>query len=70
VNERDLELLRRLSAAVRREEARPSFLDGLLLGAMVGAAIAGSTIWRRRRARQHAGETEGPAVEESPQPSR
>jgi len=60
MNQRDLALLRRLAAAARREEAPPRFLDGLLLGAMVGAAIAGSTAWRRRRSRRKlAGDGEG-----------
>jgi hypothetical protein len=38
---------------VRRSEAgsEPPFFEGLLIGAMVGAAIAGSTLWRRWRAR-------------------
>jgi hypothetical protein len=31
------------------EEARPAFVEGLFLGAMVGAAIAGSTLWSRWR---------------------
>jgi hypothetical protein len=30
-------------------EDRPSFLQGLSLGALVGAAIAGSTLWNRWR---------------------
>lgn len=29
-----------------------TFVRGLTIGALVGAAIAGSTIWERRRARQ------------------
>jgi hypothetical protein len=29
---------------------RPPFVEGLLLGAVVGAAIAGSTLWSRWRA--------------------
>ena len=28
---------------------RPAFVEGLLIGAMVGAAIAGSTLWSRLR---------------------
>ena len=35
-------------------EDRPSFLRGLTMGALVGAAIAGSTLWsrwQRRKAR-------------------
>jgi len=34
----------------RAETASSSFLRGLAVGALVGAAIAGSTIWERRRA--------------------
>ena len=38
------------------------FLRGLSLGALVGAAIAGSTIWDRRRARRNrAHETAAPS---------
>jgi len=38
------------------------FLRGLSLGALVGAAIAGSTIWDRRRARRNrADETAAPS---------
>jgi len=33
-------------------EDRPPFLEGLALGAMVGAAIAGSTLWARFRERR------------------
>jgi hypothetical protein len=32
-------------------EDRPSFMQGLAVGALVGAAIAGSTLWSRWRAR-------------------
>jgi hypothetical protein len=39
------ELLRGESSDSKR------FLRGLALGALVGAAIAGSTIWRRRKGR-------------------
>jgi hypothetical protein len=36
---------------------QPAFVEGLLLGAMVGAAIAGSTVWARLRdRRRHAAE--------------
>ena len=34
------------------------FLRGLSLGALIGAAIAGSAIWERRRMRQAAAVTE------------
>lgn len=42
--------LRDLSELLSDEEPRAStFLRGLTIGALVGAAIAGSTIWGRRR---------------------
>ena len=34
-----------------RDERASTFARGLALGALVGAAIAGSTIWQRRQAR-------------------
>ena len=34
-----------------REQRASTFARGLALGALVGAAIAGSTIWQRRQAR-------------------
>ena len=34
-----------------RDERASTFARGLALGALVGAAIAGSTIWQRRHAR-------------------
>ena len=34
-----------------RDERASAFARGLALGALVGAAIAGSTIWQRRLAR-------------------
>jgi hypothetical protein len=37
-----------------REERASTFARGLALGALVGAAIAGSTIWQRKMAREHA----------------
>jgi hypothetical protein len=37
-----------------REERASTFARGLALGALVGAAIAGSTIWQRKVARDHA----------------
>jgi hypothetical protein len=39
-----------------RDERASTFARGLALGALVGAAIAGSTIWQRRHARLTAGE--------------
>lgn len=39
-----------LAAALEDPASRPStFLRGLALGALVGAAIAGSRLWRRHR---------------------
>jgi len=40
-------------------EDRPAFVEGLLLGAMVGAAIAGSTLWARLREARSATEQPG-----------
>jgi hypothetical protein len=37
------------SALIERLEEHPSFTRGLALGMLVGAAIAGSTIWSRLR---------------------
>jgi hypothetical protein len=39
-----------------RDERASTFARGLALGALVGAAIAGSTIWQRRQARQRSEE--------------
>jgi len=43
-----------LGGASRRDAgtATSTFLRGLAVGALVGAAIAGSTIWERRRLRR------------------
>ena len=41
-------------SAEDRDERASTFARGLALGALVGAAIAGSTIWQRRLARQRA----------------
>ena len=42
-----------LSEMLDHEQPRISkFLRGLAIGALVGAAIAGSTIWQRRLARR------------------
>ena len=38
-------------------ESHAVFLRGLTLGALIGAAIAGSAIWERRRLREAAAET-------------
>ncbi len=50
-------LLERLTRAADGSTEDPragSFARGLVLGALVGAAIAGSTIWQRRQARLQA----------------
>ena len=45
-------LLERIAADRSTDDPRAaSFARGLVLGALVGAAIAGSTIWQRRHAR-------------------
>jgi hypothetical protein len=56
-----------LSELLAQEQPRVSkFVRGLAVGALVGAAIAGSTIWqRRRRQQQKAAEAEG-REEDSP----
>jgi NhaP-type Na+/H+ or K+/H+ antiporter len=38
-----------------RDERASTFARGLALGALVGAAIAGSTIWQRRHAQARGG---------------
>ena len=56
------------------DQRATTFARGLILGALVGAAIAGSTLWQRRHARPQAPEPvgkgpaapasgEGPAIE-------
>ena len=40
------------------DDDSPAFVSGLALGALVGAAIAGSTLWRRF----HAGSGDAPDV--------
>ena len=48
-----------ISERFSANEDRPSFVQGLTLGALVGAAIAGSTLWnrwQRRKARVDDGE--------------
>lgn len=47
--------LSRAAEAVTGDDQRATtFARGLILGALVGAAIAGSTIWQRRHARTSA----------------
>ncbi|HET7473846.1 MAG TPA: hypothetical protein VFJ71_12025 [Candidatus Limnocylindrales bacterium] len=52
-------------SAEDRDERASTFARGLALGALVGAAIAGSTIWQRRHAR-HAATGPANAVEAEP----
>lgn len=48
-----LQNLADLSNLIGREQPRlASFVRGALVGALVGAAIAGSSLWRRRRRRR------------------
>jgi hypothetical protein len=49
-----------------REERASTFARGLALGALVGAAIAGSTIWQRKVARDRA---RAAALELQPEPA-
>ena len=47
-----LERIARAAEAAAGDDPRPAtFVRGLAIGALVGAAIAGSTIWQRRHAR-------------------
>ena len=43
-----------------QDQRASTFARGLALGALVGAAIAGSTIWQRRLARRAAEDDERP----------
>jgi len=55
-----------LSELLEHEQPRiAKFLRGLAIGALVGAAIAGSTIWqRRRRQQQHGPPPDGPKADQ------
>ena len=57
-------LIARLSQAAEAvtgdDQRATTFARGLILGALVGAAIAGSTLWQRRR---HAGPSSAPGTE-------
>jgi hypothetical protein len=63
-----------LEALVRAVAGRPddddqrasTFARGLALGALVGAAIAGSTIWQRRQATN--ARRSSPAISSPPEP--
>jgi hypothetical protein len=56
-----------------RDERASTFARGLALGALVGAAIAGSTVWQRRQARLakdvSALRADGPATVEGTAPA-
>jgi hypothetical protein len=54
-----------ISERLSSNEDRPPFLRGLTLGALVGAAIAGSTLWNRWRARKAEPHSD---IEASPSP--
>jgi hypothetical protein len=57
---RRLDELRRAARApgeAHESASSSTFLRGLVVGALVGAAIAGSTIWERRRSRRKAPDT-------------
>jgi hypothetical protein len=58
-----LERINRATDGTADDPRAGSFARGMVLGALVGAAIAGSTIWQRRQARLAAEDAElaGPA---------
>ena len=57
-----LERLNRVAEIATGDDQRAAtFARGLVLGALVGAAIAGSTIWQRRQARVAARAASKPA---------
>lgn len=58
--EKLVERLSRAAEAAGDDQRAATFARGLVLGALVGAAIAGSTIWQRRHARPSA--ATGPGV--------
>jgi hypothetical protein len=64
--EKLVERLSRAAEAAGDDQRAATFARGLVLGALVGAAIAGSTIWQRRHGRQNApggtGATPSPGV--------
>jgi hypothetical protein len=67
VSDRESLVDRLVGAAGEGEDPRATqFVRGLAIGALVGAAIAGSTIWQRRRA---TGRTIRPSSAEATDPS-
>lgn len=62
--------LTKAAEAVTGDDQRATtFARGLILGALVGAAIAGSTLWQRRRQTRSVTPTAGP-VEDRGRPTR
>ncbi len=55
--------------ADENDQRTATFARGLALGALVGAAIAGSTIWQRRHARPGPMPTAGAGVRNAPGPT-
>jgi len=57
-----------ISERLAANEDRPSFLRGLTFGALVGAAIAGSTLWNRWQRRKARVADEPPWVDDGELP--
>jgi hypothetical protein len=53
-------------SGTERDERASTFARGLGLGALVGAAIAGSTIWQRRHARARNADANATAGRDQP----
>jgi hypothetical protein len=75
MSERDSLLDRLIGGAIHESEdpRAAQFVRGLALGALVGAAIAGSTLWGRRRAAAERGQAAAeipPALPPEPAPRR
>ena len=58
-------LSRMAENAVGDDPRAVTFTRGLMLGALVGAAIAGSTLWQRRHARQDRAAAAEPARDDA-----
>ena len=60
---------RRAAESEGPDDTSPGFVSGLALGALVGAAIAGSTVWRRlqERARDLPTGPESPSESTAPE---
>jgi hypothetical protein len=59
-------LSRAAEAATGDDQRAATFARGLVLGALVGAAIAGSTIWQRRHTRPTAPSDPGAPTADEP----